>query len=179
MHKLILMVCILFFVIFVRGIENEDSLWIHIENVKPDINKADKVEFLIQWSIYDSPFEDSAYGDWYLVENENHMFLIQCSADSEFEKLIYSDSTDANNIVFDGLDIDREYFLRVKILNSKNPMKSDVASGGYFTRYARARQTRRDAETDKFYIVVGISTILIILGFGIMIFYLIRQKSKT
>ena len=178
MRKFISIGCILFFVIVTFGIEKDDSLWVNIVDVKPHMDKVGKVNFWVQWSVYDSPFRDSTYGDWYLVEDEKFKFLALCAEDSQFKKIIYSDSTDANNIVFDGLDVDKEYYLKAEILGVPNPIKSGVASGGYFSRYARTRQARRELKFGKFYITIGISLFIIILGLGVILFYLIRQNRK-
>ncbi|RKZ35000.1 hypothetical protein DRQ33_00900 [bacterium] len=174
--KFILLLSLL---LWAEGIKDEDSLWAHIENVEPKVDDAGKVQFLVQWSVYASPQNDTSFGDWYLLEDEKFTFVAQCARDSEFTDIVYSDTVQVNNVLFDGLHIDKQYYLRTLVLNMQNPVKSDVAYGGYFTRYARARENNRMEKEKEKYITLGIGGILIILGIGTLLLAIMKHKKLT
>ena len=157
----IAVVVLLFEALF--GIGLDDSLWVHIEDLKPGI-EAGKVKLQVQWAVYASSKLASSYGDWYLVEDTHFVYVAQCATDSLFKHIVEADTVEGNNVVFSGLELDRLYYLRALIVGTKNPSKSDFATGGYFKKYAAVRSRKTFEKKIKQWIGMGIGVGLIVLG---------------
>jgi len=170
-----------FFLITVPGCclatELDDSFWVHIESVEPRINNADKLEFFVQWSVFISYLDDSGFGEWYLLENEDLRFIAECAEDSEFSNVIHSDTTEGNNIILDKLQVDKTYYLRTRLVEAEYLSRSDFASGGYYTKFADIRSEHEKTELKEYFLILAISILSIIIGIGIILIGILKKKS--
>ncbi len=169
----IAVVVLLFEALF--GIEIDDSLWVHIEDLKPGI-EAGKVKLQVQWAVYASSRLDSSYGDWYLVEDTHFVYVAECATDSSFRNIVEADTVNGNNVVFSGLEFDKVYYLRARVVGVENPERSDFATGGYFKKYAAVRAARRARKQLELWITLAGGFVL--MGLGVVFMRIAAKESQ-
>lgn len=153
-----------------------DSVWLHTSTA--EFEKTDEGFMLnMEWEIFVKKAKDrrgTSYGEWTPLDPENvdYTYRVEVATDSAFTNIVETEETSEMNATVRGLDFEKFYVARVRIVDPPANYRDDFAAG---TVYKHEKPTAGAGEQEKnlvywvgFYLKYGGWQTYFIIAFGII-----------